>query len=516
MRTGFRDFTRVCATLAVFSGASIASAQPAPTPAPTPPPAPAQPAPPPPAEPAAPAPTAPAEPAEPPAQPVAEPAPEESAPAPVVEPQEEPPPPPPETTIQLEPPPETPVPPPEEPAPPGWYEKLHVGAFVDGYYSLNFHTPKPQSGRNRFRAYDTTNGFALSWAGIDVAFDGEQFGGTLGLRFGPTAGAVAGDDASAGLENIKQAYATWRPGGADGGFTLDFGKFDTIYGAEVAESHLNYNYTRGLVNWLAQPVFHTGLRATVEFSPQFWMTGLLVNGWNNSIDNNAMKSFGLQLSTSMPNASDPEGPPLLDAHIGYLGGPEQVDFGLVACPAGTTFDPDAPDCNTNNPENSELIVRDAGEANGPDGFRHLIDLIVGLSPSRQLSLLLNADVGFEGVREGSLADEGLSGFSNQLWWGVALMGRYQFDHSWAAALRGEIYGDPDARATADGDPYRTGVTDLSLYSATLTLEYVPVANLILRLDNRLDLANEDVYPQQLRSYGSLQGTSTLGVVVTTD
>lgn len=401
------------------------------------------------------------------------------------------------------------------PAAPGWYDKLHLGAFVDSYYGLNFSSPKPQTGRNRFRAYDPSNGFALAAAGVDIAFDGEHFGGTLALRMGPSAEAVAGDDADLGLEHVKQAYATWRPGGSAGSLSLDFGKFDTIYGAEVVESHLNFNYTRGLLHWLAQPAFHTGLRATYEVSPQFWMTGLIVNGWNNSADNNAGKSFGLQLSTSMPSASDPEGPPLVDAHLGYLVGPEQVDFGLVPCPTGT-FDPDEPGCNDENPENSALVVRDAGDANSVDGFRHLIDLIVSINPSRRLALLLNADLGLEGVRDGDVNSEELSDFSGQMWWGIAAMGRYQVDNAWAAALRAEIYSDPDARATDDGDPYRTGVEDLTLYSATLTLEYVPVANLILRLDARADLANEDVFPEQLRSYGSVQGTTTLGVVVTTD
>ena len=39
---------------------------------------------------------------------------------------------------------------------------------------------------------------------------------------------------------------------------LDLGKFDTPYGAEVAESHLNMNYTRGLL-YASQPVFHTSI-----------------------------------------------------------------------------------------------------------------------------------------------------------------------------------------------------------------------------------------------------------------
>jgi hypothetical protein len=58
--------------------------------------------------------------------------------------------------------------------------------------------------------------------------------------------------------------------------------------------------------------------------------------------------------------------------------------------------------------------------------------------------------------------------------------------------------------------------DLMLYSATLTAEVAPAEGLLLRLDNRLDAASEDVFPSKVRTYGSTQFTATLGVVVRTD
>jgi hypothetical protein len=96
------------------------------------------------------------------------------------------------------------------------------------------------------------------------------------------------------------------------------------------------------------------------------------------------------------------------------------------------------------------------------------------------------------------------------------MGRLQFNDQWAGALRGEIYSDPDGRASDDGDLYVFAQPDLMLYSATLTAELVPARGLILRLDNRLDASNEDVFPSKVRTYGTTQFTSTLGVVVTSD
>lgn len=440
--------------------------------------------------------------------------------------------PPPVEPITLTPP--APAEPPAAPEPDqAWYERVEASAFVDAYFSFNAGLPKPQTGKNRFRAYDDSNGFALSWAGLDLSYQREQAGGTLDLRFGPSAERAAGEpDTSAGLHVVKQAFATWRPAQV---VTLDFGKFNTIYGAEAAESQLNYNYTRGLVNWLAQPVFHTGLRANFDVSSQFWVTGLLVNGWNNSVDNNFGKSFGLQLSTAFQNATDPTAAPIFNAHLGYLVGPEQPDVGVLRnfCDVpGETLNPRALTCDTTVPEvvdaagnsNSDRPI-DASDANTA-GLRHLIDLVIGVTPSESFSLLLNFDYGLENVRDDDLelssadalpsGDVPLPGFSSQSFWGLAAMGRLQLTEQWAGALRGELFSDPDGRVTNDGDLYVFAQPDLMLYSATLTIEVEPAQGLLFRLDNRLDAANEDVFPSKVRTYGSTQFTSTLGVVASVD
>jgi hypothetical protein len=421
--------------------------------------------------------------------------------------------------ITLEPPPVSTEPEPvaveDEAAP--WYEQLNASAFVDAYFSHNYMTPKPQYGRNRFRGFDSTNGFALSWAGLDLAYAGAEFGGTLDLRFGPNAAVFSGDtDTEAGLQYVKQAYATWRPGGADSAVTLDFGKFDTIYGAEVADSHLNFNYTRGLLNWLGQPFFHTGLRANFDVSDQFWITALVANGWNNSVDNNIGKSFGLQLNLAVPNSTDPEGAPVFDAHVGYMIGPEQEDHGLIVnhCAPGLTFDPTELRCTADNDSPSPDLQRDGGDSN--TAFRHFIDVILGINPSPEFSMVINGDLGIEDTRTGPLDSNVTPGFKSQMWWGISAMGRYAFTSAWAGAARAELYSDPDGRATAGDDRYVVDVKELMLFSATFTAEYSPLSHLIFKLDNRLDFANEDVMPRQVRSYESIQVTSTLGVVVTSD
>ncbi|HYP88766.1 MAG TPA: outer membrane beta-barrel protein, partial [Polyangiaceae bacterium] len=241
----------------------------APTPAPAPPPPPADAAP-------APAPT-PAPPA---------PAPLTPAPAPPAE------------TLPAPADPEPDLPPPTASSDDAdgsysWYDAIEFSAFADGYLSVNYNFPKPQSGRNVLRAHDTTNGFALAWVGVNASYPADPVGATVSLRFGPAAREVGNCfnddkstcDANNGLQNVKQAFASWKPGGSDSMLQLDLGKFETPFGAEVSESHLNMNYTRSML-YASQPVTHTGLRATLAFADAFDLKLLAVNGWNNSIDNN--------------------------------------------------------------------------------------------------------------------------------------------------------------------------------------------------------------------------------------
>jgi hypothetical protein len=426
--------------------------------------------------------------------------------------------PPPVGSINLQAPPEVELPAAAPDA--AWYDKIEANAFVDSYYSFNANGPKPQD-RNRFRAFDYANGFGLSWAGLDLQIPTETVGGTISLRFGPSAARLAGSDSAVGLQYVKQAFATWRPGGSDGKITLDLGKFDTIFGAEVADSQLNFNYTRGLLYWLVQPAFHTGLRANFSIADEFWITAFLANGWNNSFDQNAGKSLGLQFNAAVPNSTLTDAPPVFDAHLGYLVGPEGQDWGEIPnyCPAGQGFDPTfgcrAPVAG--QPTFPSSRRRDAGDAN--TALRHLIDLVLGLHPTADLAFLLNADLGFEKTRDASVLSSNvptLPGFASQSWWGVSVMGRYQFTPKWAAALRGEIVGDPDARMTVGDDPYIQSVKDLMLYSGTATAEYAPASALLLRLDARIDAANKDVFPVVARSYDPTQFTATLGAVIKTN
>ncbi len=400
-----------------------------------------------------------------------------------------------------------------------WYELLELDAFVDAYASLNYAFPKPGTGNNLFRLYDVTNGFAISWVGLEASYAPDPVGATVSLRFGPSADrfsdsclhenvAAVPCDTGAGLAPISQGFVSWKPGGAEGALQFDFGKFESSYGIEPVLTQHAFNYTRGLIANLAVPFFFTGLRATYEPLSELRFMALAVNGQNASLDNNIGKTFGL-LATYQPT-------PSFWVRLGWLAGPEQDDFADVACPAGESYSPTAEGCTpdrTDPPAQSYGVGR--GGANSFDAWRHHGDLVLAYRPSEHFRMALSGVIGLEGVREGLASDD----IDDQTWWGVAVHAQQSLSEVWRVGARAEYYADPDGRTT--------GVDGARLGSGTITVDALLGGAVALRLDNRVDLmldasGTTDVFPSGVtnptshRDANDYQLTSTLGVIAYTD
>ena len=75
-------------------------------------------------------------------------------------------------------------------------------------------------------------------------------------------------------------------------------------GAEVIETKDNWNYSRGLLFTYAIPFYHFGVRAKYAFNDKYSLTGFLVNGWNNVVDNNSGKTYGVAVAGLPRQKSD--------------------------------------------------------------------------------------------------------------------------------------------------------------------------------------------------------------------
>ena len=279
---------------------------------------------------------------------------------------------------------------PEEPA--AKPAAIEILGFVDTYYGFNFNRP---AGDVQLRNFDTKHN-QLSLGLLEVALEQKptadsRLGFRADLDFGPTTDMIhAAEPGGADIfKAFEQAYLSWlAPAGK--GLQLDVGKFVTPHGAEVIEAKDNWNYSRSLLFALAIPYYHVGVRGTYALSDKVTLGGFFVNGWNNAVDNNSGKTFGLQAIVK-PH-------PRLTLAQNVMMGPEQAD-------------------NT-------------------DDSRFLSDTTLTFTATSALSLMVNYDRGTD-----TIAGTGVT------WQGIAAYARIQATPSWAFSPRVEWIDDADGFMT---------------------------------------------------------------------
>jgi hypothetical protein len=361
----------------------------------------------------------------------------------------------------------------EEPA----ESALSLFMFADANYALtSSHRASPSVYHRAFagNGADGTaaNGFALEWLGVDANYDGGEVAATASLRFGDAVPIYLGGDRSpGGIANLTQGYLSWLPHER---VALHLGQFGTIFGAEVAESWRNLNYTRGALYYGMQPAWHTGFKGSFAFSDAFGINAMVVNGVNSSFDEDDAPSVGLQ-ATVTPN----------DVFQLYVGGMQTLD-----------------------------------SANDSSSFDTFLDLVAVLNVG-DLTGILNAD--FNIARDEAQDDAG--NVADGTFFGVSAGVGYAFSHLIGVAARYEFLSDPDTilydvnlrDANGDLPADFSGETSVNTLTATLDLKPIPERdNLIIRWDNRYEFSNQDVYRDTRDVPDSNWFASVLGVVVKMD
>jgi len=271
---------------------------------------------------------------------------------------------------------------------------LGMSIYLQGGYTYNFENPDSQE--NEMRVFDhKANSFTLDLAQIQFMKDATMNG--VGYKFKLSAGETAKWIHSLGLGiksgqspmdsdalDLTEAYIEYlAPLGK--GLKFDFGKFVTYHGAEVIEARDNPNYSRSFLFNYAIPFTHTGLKVSYPFSDTFNVAIHIVNGWDNSDDNNKGKTVGLS--------------------VGYT--PiEQIAmlFNLMS----------GPEKDNNNHDN-----------------RFLFDWVGTIKPIKNLSFILNIDY----------AKEENKGSEDSKWGGVAGVVKYDFNDRYSLSLRSEYFDD---------------------------------------------------------------------------
>ena len=336
-----------------------------------------------------------------------------------------------------------------------------LSGFVDVYYGFN--PAHPGARGNTLRNFDIlTNQFGLNM--IELVADkgpdatASRLGYHVALGFGQAMNLVNSSEPVTGIgfdQYLKEGYLSYLAK-VGKGLQIDVGKFVTPHGAEVIETKDNWNYSRGLLFSWAIPYYHFGARAKYTFNDKYSLTGFFVNGWNNVVDNNTAKTYGMSLGWN-PNKK-------VSVTENYMAGPEQL--------------------------------------NNNSDWRQLTDTVVTYNPNAKLGYILNFDYGHD-TQHSLLAPP-----KSVYWTGIAGYVRYALPHDVAIAGRYEYYNDHYGFTTGTAQHVQefTGTLERTLYS-----------HLISRFEFRHDMSNQAVFAHgPLAGLDKFQNTITGGLILTFD
>ena len=323
---------------------------------------------------------------------------------------------------------------------------LGLSIYLQGGYTYNGSagTVGGQQEENDLRVFDhKANSFTLDLAQIVFSKDAamSMAGYKLKISAGETAKwihsrGLSGADltspqAGEGTDSfdLTEAYLSYIAA-VGRGIRFDFGKFVTYHGAEVIEAKDNANYSRSFLFNYAIPFTHTGLKIGYGFTDALSASIHVVNGWDNSTDNNKGKTYGLNIGLTPAEA--------FSVYINLMQGPEQ----------------------DNNSRDK----------------RTLVDLVATIKPTKKLAIILNYDDGKEENANGGGADAS--------WSGLAGIVKYDLTEKYSVAVRGEYFDDKDG--------FRTGTVQ-KLKEVTATFESKLGGGLILRPEYRHDISDKQSF-----------------------
>ena len=289
------------------------------------------------------------------------------------------------------------------------------------------------------RVFDTErNSFNLNMVNLSISMlPAEGFGGMVDLSMGSDARAIT----SAGTVNdefdVTQGYVQY----ASGPFTTIAGKYVTLAGAEVIRGPDNLNVSRSILFGYAIPFTHTGVRSSFAVGDRMKFIVGINNGWD-----------VLRESASTVG--------------GLVADGKTIELGAQFTPI--------------KPLNI-LIAAYSGEEPGFSaiGRRDLLDIVVSLAFTENLSVILNADIGQQ--------EDALAVGTDAEWSGIAAYLNWKFADQWRIALRAEAFNDKDGFRTG----VNTGTGGQTWSEASVTLAYLAGANAEIRLEGRYDKSDVD-------------------------
>lgn len=280
---------------------------------------------------------------------------------------------------------------------------ISASGHLSGSYSVGFNRGQLLA----YRAFDTeSDSFTFNQAMLNVSkLPADGIGGAVTVLAGNDAQGVnlAYGDCSTDCNSkfsLEQAYLQY----AHGNFTVMGGRYVTLAGAEVIDDSADTNLSRSLLFQLAEPLVHTGIRASYKLG-----MATLYLGANNGIYTG--------------NASD-------------TNKQKTLETGVALAPSAAV----------------SLGVYDYYSHEGGAGLNYL-DAVASFQATQKLQLVLNGDwySNHSALTPGAFA------------YGFAAYANYAINDAWKTSLRGEYLQTKNVVACPKAD----GKCDLSEVTATL-------------------------------------------------
>jgi hypothetical protein len=301
-----------------------------------------------------------------------------------------------------------------------------TGIAVTGYVAASYYHSSGHSTDHEFDVEHDT--FQLDQAGVTIAYQPKEgFGALVNVIGGEDARIVNGsENGTNSTTNVTQAFLQY----ATGPITVIAGKYVTLAGAEVIAPTGNTNFSRSLL-FFAEPLTHTGIRATYAVNDTLNVIVGVNNGWNTT-----STSFGSKTG-----------------ELGLAFTPNKI-FSLTA----------------------QAYI---GKAELYDANRTLVDVVATYNATSALSFVLSYDWGKQqqadmaGVSSPDLDWQGVAGYVN-----------YAFNDQWRVSVRGEYLDDKDGFVTQTPQKVKEG---------TVTFGYSPVKSFELRIEARYDKSDQSTF-----------------------
>jgi hypothetical protein len=300
------------------------------------------------------------------------------------------------------------------------------GLTATGYVAASYYRSNGYGTDHQFD--NKHDSFQLDQAALTVGYQPKE-------GFGALVNAVAGEDmkvlnaaegSNPGTVDVVQGFVQY----VAGPVTVVAGKYVTLAGAEVIAPTGNTNFSRSLL-FFAEPLTHTGIRATYAVTETLSVVAGINNGWNYS----SLTASGAKT-----------------AEAGLAWTPSKV-FALTA----------------------QAYV---GKDPVLDAQRAFLDAVATYNATGALTLVLSFDWGKQ--------QQHTSGYPDLDWNGAALYTNYALSDRWRVSLRLEYLDDKGGFVTGTGDAQ-------TLKEGTVTVGYDPVKSFELRMEARYDMSTQPTF-----------------------